>query len=129
MKTDTDTAYLSTLPCRRRSLTETRKFRILRAIREVAGNAMSAVTAIEFAKALGRYKEEAQRVPIAITSCGRVSGDFVSAREYEELQRLRAFERRVHRIKDLPAEIAEAIQGAKMNPADHLNALLDESQK
>lgn len=28
------------------------------------------------------------------------------------------------------AEIAEAIQGAKVNPAhDHLNALLDESQK
>jgi hypothetical protein len=55
---------------------------------------------------------------------------FVSAREDEELQRLRAFERRVHRIKDLPPEIAEAIQGAKMNPAhDHLNSLLDESQK
>lgn len=54
----------------------------------------------------------------------------MSAREYEELQRLRAFERRVHRIKDLPPEIAEAIQGAKMNPAhDHLNSLLDESQK
>lgn len=91
---------------------------------------MSAVTATEFAKAFGRYKEEAQREPVAITSYGRVSGYFVSAREYEELQRLRAFERRVHRIKDLPAEIAEAIQGAKMNPAhDHLNALLDESRK
>ena len=88
---------------------------------------MSAVTANEFAKPFGRYKEEAQREPVAITSYGRVSGYFVSAREYEELQRLRAFERRVHRIKDLPPEIAEAIQGAKMNPAhDHLNALLDE---
>ena len=59
-----------------------------------------------------------------------MSGYFVSAREYEELQRLRAFERRVHRIKDLPAEIAEAIQGAKMHPAhDRLNALLHERQK
>lgn len=46
-----------------------------------------------------------------------MSGYFVSAREYEELQRLRAFERRVHRIKDLPAEIAEAIQGAKSKHA------------
>jgi PHD/YefM family antitoxin component YafN of YafNO toxin-antitoxin module len=88
---------------------------------------MTAVTATEFAKAFGRYKEEAQRAPVAITSYGRVSGYFVSAREYEELQRLRAFERRVHRIKDLPAEIAEAIQNSKMNPAhDHLDALLDE---
>ena len=54
---------------------------------------MSAVTATEFAKAFGRYKEEAQREPIAITSHGRVSGYFISAREFEELQRLRAFER------------------------------------
>jgi prevent-host-death family protein len=88
---------------------------------------MSAVTATEFAKAFGRYKEEAQRGPIAITSHGRVSGYFISAHEFEELQRLRAFERRVHRINDLPAEIADAIESSKMNPAhDHLNELLDE---
>jgi len=88
---------------------------------------MSAVTATEFAKSFGRYKEEAQREPIAITSHGRVSGYFISAREFEELQRLRAFERRVHRISDLPAEIADAIEGSKMSPAhDHLNKLLDE---
>jgi PHD/YefM family antitoxin component YafN of YafNO toxin-antitoxin module len=73
---------------------------------------MMEVTATEFAKAFGRYNEEAQREPIAITSYGRVSGYFVSAREYEELQRLRAFARRVRRIKDLPTEIAEAIQAA-----------------
>ena len=54
----------------------------------------------------------------------------MSASEYEELQLLRVFERRVHRIKDLPAEIAEAIQESKMDPAhDHLNALLDENDK
>ncbi len=88
---------------------------------------MRAVTATEFAKAFGRYKEEAQREPIAITSHGRVSGYFISAREFEELQRLRAFERRVHRINDLPAEIADAIEGSKISPAhDHHNKLLDE---
>jgi prevent-host-death family protein len=88
---------------------------------------MSAVTATEFAKAFGRYKEEAQREPIAITSHGRVSGYFISAREFEELQRLRAFERRVHRINDVPAEIGDAIEGSKMSPAhDHLNELLVE---
>jgi PHD/YefM family antitoxin component YafN of YafNO toxin-antitoxin module len=88
---------------------------------------MTAVTATEFAKGFGRYKEEAQHKPIAITSYGRVSGYFISAREFEELQRLRAFERRAYRIKDLPAEIADAIEGSKMNPAhDHLNKLLDE---
>ena len=88
---------------------------------------MTAVTATEFAKGFGRYKEEAQHKPIAITSYGRVSGYFISAREFEELQRLRAFERRAYRINDLPAETADAIEGSKMNPAhDHLNKLLDE---
>ena len=88
---------------------------------------MTPVTATEFAKGFGRYKEEAQHKPIAITSYGRVSGYFISAREFEELQRLRAFERRAYRINDLPAEIADAIGGSKMNPAhDHLNKLLDE---
>jgi len=88
---------------------------------------MTSVTATEFAKGFGRYKEEAQREPIAITSYGRVSGYFVSAREFAELQRLRAFERRVHRVKDLPAEIAEAIQRSKMTAAhDHLNKLLED---
>ena len=88
---------------------------------------MVTVTATEFAKGFGRYKEEAQHKPIAITSYGRVSGYFISAREFEELQRLRAFERRVYRISDLPAKIAEAIESSKMNPAhDHLNKLLDE---
>ena len=86
---------------------------------------MTAVTATEFAKGFGRYKEEAQHKPIAITSYGRVSGYFISAREFEELQRLRAFERRAYRTNDLPAEIAD--EGSKMNPAhDHLNKLLDE---
>ncbi len=88
---------------------------------------MTAITATEFAKSFGRYKEEAQREPVAITSYGRVSGYFVSAHEFEELRRLREFERRVYRLKGLPKEIVEAIKTSKMDPAhDHLNALLDE---
>jgi len=42
---------------------------------------MVAITATEFAKNFGRYKEAAQREPIAITSYGRTSGYFVSARK------------------------------------------------
>jgi PHD/YefM family antitoxin component YafN of YafNO toxin-antitoxin module len=88
---------------------------------------MVAVTATEFAKSFGRYKEEAQREPVAITSYGRISGYFVSAQEYAELSRLRAFERRVYRTKNLPKEIIKAIKTARMDPAhDHLNALLDD---
>ena len=88
---------------------------------------MTAVTATDFAKSFGRYKEEAQREPVAITSHGRISGYFVSEREYKELQRLRAFERRVFKIKDLTPELSRAIKASKMDPAhDHLNSLLEE---
>jgi PHD/YefM family antitoxin component YafN of YafNO toxin-antitoxin module len=88
---------------------------------------MSAVSATEFAKGFGRFKEAAQREPVAITSYGRVSGYFVSAREYEELRRLREFERRVCKLKGLPANVLKAIKNARMDVShDHLNALLDE---
>lgn len=86
---------------------------------------MVEITATEFSKNFGRYKEAAQREPIAITSYGRTSGYFVSTHEYAELQRLRALERRVYRIGELPTGIADAIERSEMNPAhDHLNALL-----
>ncbi len=88
---------------------------------------MLRVTATEFAKNFGRYREEAQRAPVAITSYGRTTGYFLSPHEFAELERLRAYERRVYRIEDVPAEIVEAIAGSKMDPRhDHLNALLDE---
>jgi prevent-host-death family protein len=88
---------------------------------------MVAITATEFAKNFGRYKEAAQREPIAITSYGRTSGYFVSAQEYAELQRLRSLERRAYSINELPVQLADAIEAAKMNPAhDHLNDLRKE---
>lgn len=88
---------------------------------------MIAVTATEFAKNFGRYKEAAQREPVAISSHGRTSGFFISAHEFGELQRLRALERRAYRLSELPAETADAIEAATMNPAhDHLNDLLKE---
>lgn len=90
---------------------------------------MVEISATEFAKNFGRYKEAAQREPIAITSYGRTSGYFVSALEYAELQRLRALERRAYRLDDLPTDMAEAIKSARMDPAhDHLNELLKETK-
>ena len=45
----------------------------------------------------------------------------------QELRRLREFERRVYRLKGLPANVREAIRNARMDAShDHLNALLDE---
>jgi len=89
---------------------------------------MAAVSATEFAREFGRYKEEAQREPVAITTYGRVSGYFVSTHEYAELQRLRAMERRAYRLGELPRDLIEAIVTARMNPKhDDLNRLLTET--
>jgi len=89
---------------------------------------MAAVSATEFAREFGRYKEEAQREPVAITTYGRVSGYFVSTHEYAELQRLRAMERRAYRLGELPRDLIEAIVSARMDSEhDELNRLLTET--
>ena len=88
---------------------------------------MVRVTATEFARNFGRYREEAQRAPVAITSHGRTTGYFLSPHEFAELERLRAYERRAHRIEELPDDLFEAIMNSRMYPRhDHLNELLDE---
>ena len=88
---------------------------------------MAAVSATEFAREFGRYKEEAQREPVAITTYGRISGYFVSTHEYAELQRLRAMERRAYRLGELPRDLIEAIVTARMDSKhDDLNRLLTE---
>lgn len=87
---------------------------------------MTTATAKESVKTCWRDKEE-QREPVAITTCGWASEYLASALECEVLRQSRTFQRRVYRIKDLPADIAQAIQTSKMNLTwDHLNALLDE---
>lgn len=88
---------------------------------------MVRVTATEFAKNFGRYREEAQRAPVAITSHGRTTGYFLSPHEFAELERLRAYERRAYRIDELPDDLFEAIVNSKMDARhQHLNALPDE---
>lgn len=88
---------------------------------------MLEVPATEFAKNFGRYRELAQREPIAITSHGRTSGYFVSEQEYAEYQRLKLKSRRVYHISELSEETIKAIASAKMSSEhDYLNALLDD---
>jgi hypothetical protein len=85
-----------------------------------------AITAVEFARNFDRHELEVQQRPIAITSLGHTSGYFVSTREYAELQRLRALERRPYRSDELPAHIADAIDTARMGEVhEQLNDLLE----
>ncbi len=85
------------------------------------------VSASEFAKNFGEYREHALRGPLAVTSHGRTVGYFVSPEQFEEYQRIRASSRRAIRVVDLPKETIDAIRRARVpKKYDYLNALLDE---
>ena len=87
---------------------------------------MREVPATEFTRNFGQYREIAQREPVAVTSHGRATGYFVSAVEFEEMQRLKAYARRSRAVADMTKEEIEQMANSRMAPAhDHLNALLD----
>jgi PHD/YefM family antitoxin component YafN of YafNO toxin-antitoxin module len=88
---------------------------------------MIEVASAEFAKNFGRYKELAQREPVAITSHGRTSGYFVSEHEYAEYQRLKALSRRAYHISELPEATIQAMATARMDPShNHLDELTND---
>ena len=89
---------------------------------------MREVPATEFARNFGQYREIAQREPIAVTSHGRATGYFISAVEYEEMSRLKAFIGRGRAVAGLMKEEIEEMAASRMSPEhDHLNAHLDEA--
>ena len=84
------------------------------------------IPAAEFARNFGRYKLQAQREAVPVSSNGTLAGYFVAPHEYEELQKLRAMRRRF-RTAELSDEEVEQIASARMDPRhDHLNSLLDQ---
>jgi prevent-host-death family protein len=87
---------------------------------------MREVPATEFTRNFGQYREIAQREPVAITSHGRATGYFVSAVEFEEMQRLKAYARRSRAVVDMTVDEIEQMGASRMaSEHDHLNALLD----
>ncbi len=88
---------------------------------------MREVPATEFTRNFGRYREIAQREPVAVTSHGRATGYFISAVAFEEMQRLQASVRRSRAVVDMTREEIDEMAVGRMAPEhDHLNALLDE---
>jgi prevent-host-death family protein len=87
---------------------------------------MREVSATEFTRNFGQYREIAQREPVAVTSHGRATGYFVSAVEFDEMQRLKAYARRSRAVADMTKDEIEQMAASRMSPEhDHLNALLD----
>ena len=84
------------------------------------------VPASEFTRNFGRYRMQAQRSAIAVSSHGQITGYFVGPDEYEEFKRFRD-SRRSFATADLSGAKVEAIAASRMDPRhNHLDALLDE---
>jgi prevent-host-death family protein len=88
---------------------------------------MREVTASEFARNFGLYREIAQREPVAVTSHGRTTGYFVSVVEYDDLQRIKALMPRSRAVEELAeTEIQEIAKTRMSKRHDDLDALLTE---
>ncbi len=82
------------------------------------------VSASEFVRNFGRYRMQAQRRAVAVTSHGEVTGYFIAPHEYEEYERMKAA-RRSFATVELTDEKVEAIAKARMHPRHkHLDNLL-----
>jgi len=88
---------------------------------------MVSVPSTEFAKNFGRYREIAQREPVAVTSHERVTGYFLSCADYEDYLRHKAMMSKAYAVEDLPDATLEALQASQMDVRHaHLDALLDD---
>ena len=88
---------------------------------------MLMIPSSEFSKNFGRYREIAQREPVAVTNHDRVTGYFVSSAEYEEYLELKARMPKAYAIEELSEATIQAIAASKMDAKhDHLNSLLDD---
>lgn len=85
------------------------------------------VPASEFARNFGRYKMQAQREAVPVSSNGTLAGYFVAPEEYEELRKLRGARRRFL-TAELSDDEVERIASSTMDARHaHLDALMDES--
>ncbi len=83
---------------------------------------MLEVPASEFARNFGRYREAAQREPVAVTNHDRVTGVLVSPQDFDEYQRLKRMATRALFVEELSNDALAAIEEARM---DDRHAALD----
>ena len=88
---------------------------------------MIEVPATEFAKRFSRYRQAAQREPVAVTHHSRVTEVLISKQDYDDYMRLKAMATRSLWVNELSDEAVQALGEARMDPRhDHLNALMDD---
>lgn len=87
---------------------------------------MTKVAATEFARNFGRYREAAQHEAVAVVAHNRITGYFVSARDFDEYQRLKATAATVLAVEELDTATLKALAASRMDQRhDHLNDLMD----
>ena len=85
------------------------------------------VPTTEFAKRFSRYRQAAQREPVAVTHHGRVTEVLISKHDFDDHMRLKAMATRSLWARDLSDEAIQALDETRMDPVhDHLNALMDD---
>ncbi|MGV1014394.1 MAG: type II toxin-antitoxin system Phd/YefM family antitoxin [Methyloceanibacter sp.] len=84
----------------------------------------TSVPASEFVRNFGRYRMQAQRRAVAVTSHGEITGYFIAPQDYLEYERMKAT-RRSFATVELSDEKVQAIAKSRMHPSHkHLDALL-----
>jgi hypothetical protein len=73
------------------------------------------VPASEFTRNFGRYRMQAQREAVAVSSHGSITGYFVAPNEYEEFLRFKRH-RRSFATEELPDEKIKQIGASRMDP-------------
>jgi PHD/YefM family antitoxin component YafN of YafNO toxin-antitoxin module len=102
-------------------------FRNLGIMGDIRSDAMINVTASEFSKNFGRYREVAQREPVAVTSHNRITGYFISGADYEAYLRMKDLQAKTFAVSELSETTIQAIAASTMDARhNHLNSLLDD---
>jgi hypothetical protein len=83
------------------------------------------IPASEFTRNFGRYRMQAQREAVAVSSHGSITGYFVAPNEYEEFQRFKQH-RRSFATSELPDDKVAAIGSSRMDSRHaHLDKMLE----
>jgi hypothetical protein len=84
----------------------------------------TAVPASEFVRNFGRYRMQAQREAVAVSSHGQITGYFIAPDAYEDYARMKAA-RRSFATVELSDDKVQAVTKTRMHPRHrHLDALL-----
>lgn len=76
----------------------------------------TAVPATEFCRNFATYQRQVQREPIQVQSHGKTTGYFVSADEFERMQRILMESRKAYHPAELPEHLRKAVARARMAP-------------